>query len=586
MAKASVPKLQRTISANNRETPSESLEAVGTRPRRAQRRPTKSAPYELANHAKAFIEGFQFANAYEFLCSLLAAGTSISTPAQPYVGFLPPPTQIALAASLIPHKFKTISAENLRGSNAALHYLQCLLNTIEAPAYPYIRQAFTFPADRTRRRPRGYRNATRSLSPEEDDGIDHLYCEVANDKSLWYRADDFWHVVGWAFNCSVAYKRRWERWKLWLKVMMDLLEADWEVCVKQSQRDNTNGEVVLQQSLIWLYLSQESQDMTRTARRRIVKAIFAVASVESVRDYPEVWENETIEPTEKANKRQKLGNVDFETGEVADYDSDEEMKEAPQRPTRAIERRSEVTVLPNLPDINNGGLTLHDAIERLGGNDAVHLRQRLVALLAQVAIKLPKHFTILSDWFDNVVEEFRYLPTMLFSIFLPTLTVPRPMKFMFLANLLLPFVSGSLPDYFRYDPTQQHFESILLPLKAGQSFAANAKVSLILEQLFVLMVAEDGLQATNALREAMQAGIQARHDVYGSGRGKKGNAGEEKQARELMEACSRRLMGMLEMLEIMAGKPPQKKAYRKNNSFLSFGSGSPLSSAPSDTEED
>lgn len=178
------------------------------------------------------------------------------------------------------------------------------------------------------------------------------------------------------------------------------------------------------------------------------------------------------------------------------------------------------------------------------------------------------------------------MPTMFFSVFLPTLTVPRPMKIMFLANLLLPFVTGTLPDYFRYDPKQEHFESILLPLKAGQSFAANAKVSLILEQLFMLMMAGDGLQATDTLREAVETGIQARHDAYGSGRGKKGNAGEEKQARDLMEACSRRLLGMLEMLEITAGKPPQKKVDRKNISFLSFGSGSPLSSPPSDTEEE
>src|SRR5690242_7715808 len=151
------------------------------------------------------------ANAYEFLYSLLAAGTSISTPAQPYTGFLPPPSQIALAASLIPHKFKTASLDNNKGSDAALRYLLCLLHTIEAPAYPYIRQAFTFPTERTRRRPRGYRNATRSVSPDEEDDIDHLYCEAANDKSLWYRADDFWHIVGWAFNCSAAYKKRWER---------------------------------------------------------------------------------------------------------------------------------------------------------------------------------------------------------------------------------------------------------------------------------------------------------------------------------------------------------------------------------------
>lgn len=322
------------------------------------------------------------ANAYEFLHSLLAAGTSISTPAQPYVGYLPPLSQIALAASLVPYKFKSSSRETSRGSDAAFRYLQCLLFTIEGPTYPYVRQAFTFPIERTRRRPRGYRNATRSLSPDEDDDIDHLYCEAANDKSLWYRADDFWHIVGWAFSCSAAYKKRWERWKLWLTVMLDFLEADWDVCIKQSQHDEAGQEAVLQQSLIWQYVLGEGQSMTRTTRRRIAKSIFAIASTESLKDYPEIWENETREPREPPNKKQKLGNVDFETGEVADYDSDEEMKDAPARVTRAIERKLEVTPPPGLPDINNGSLNLHDAIERLGGSDAITLRQRLLALVS------------------------------------------------------------------------------------------------------------------------------------------------------------------------------------------------------------
>jgi hypothetical protein len=204
-----------------------------------------------------------------------------------------------------------------------------------------------------------------------------------------------------------------------------------------------------------------------------------------------------------------------------------------------------------------------------------------------VATKLPTQFTTLSDWFDNVVEDFRYLPTMLFNVFLTTLALPTQLKIMFHANLLLPFVSGTLPDYFRNEPTQEHFESVLLPLQGiKQSFADNAKISFILEQLFMLMMNENALNPTDQLREAMEAGIQARHSVYGTGRGKRGNAGEERQARNLMEASSGRLLGMLEMMEIVSGKPPQKRADRKNITLLSFGSGSPLSSAPSDTEED
>jgi hypothetical protein len=44
---------------NNDGTPSAALKAVGARPRRVQRRPTKQASYELCNHAKAYLEGGQ-----------------------------------------------------------------------------------------------------------------------------------------------------------------------------------------------------------------------------------------------------------------------------------------------------------------------------------------------------------------------------------------------------------------------------------------------------------------------------------------------------------------------------------------------
>lgn len=167
-------------------------------------------------------------------------------------------------------------------------------------------------------------------------------------------------------------------------IMLDFLERDWDLCVRQGRHDEEDQEAILLQSLVWQYIAGEGQSMTRTARRRIARAIFAIASPDSLKDYPEVWENEAKEPEEPPNKKQKLGNVDFETGEVADYDSDEEMKDtlAFARVTQAIERKLEVTPPTGLPDIDNGSLDLDAAIERLGGNDAIVLRQRLLALVS------------------------------------------------------------------------------------------------------------------------------------------------------------------------------------------------------------
>jgi hypothetical protein len=54
---AKIPELSSRL--NGHAQPSEALEAVGARPRRVQRRPTKQASYELCNHAKAYLEGGQ-----------------------------------------------------------------------------------------------------------------------------------------------------------------------------------------------------------------------------------------------------------------------------------------------------------------------------------------------------------------------------------------------------------------------------------------------------------------------------------------------------------------------------------------------
>jgi hypothetical protein len=62
---------------------------------------------------------------------------------------------------------------------------------------------------------------------------------------------------------------------------------------------------------------------------------------------------------------------------------------------------------------------------------------------------------------------------------------------------------------------------------------------------------------------------------------------EEAQGRDMMKACSERMLGMLDVLEIAAGKPPQPLQESTSAPFMSFGSGSSLSPAPdSDTDID
>lgn len=273
------------------------------------------------------------------------------------------------------------SKDAIKGSDAALRYLQCVHSTIDGPAYPTIRKAFTFSEERNRRRVPGYRSAAGSLSPEPSGDIEQIAGDDAHAKSLWYRAEDFWHIVGWAFNCSVEHKKRWDRWKLWLNTSLDFLETDWDSCIKQSSGNEAGRVSTLQESLLWHYIVGDAESTNRGMRRRIVKAILAMASPESQKEYPEVWEKETAEPKRKKDHNQPLGEVDFETGEVGDYDSDEEMQDASEQAS------DEPTSSPTV--VSDGGIqSLDDAVEQLGGQDAIALRQRLIALVGAHALRM------------------------------------------------------------------------------------------------------------------------------------------------------------------------------------------------------
>ena len=105
--------------------------------------------------------------------------------------------------------------------------------------------------------------------------------------------------------------------------------------------------------------------------------------------------------------------------------------------------------------------------------------------------------------------------------------------------------------------------------------------------MFLYMVSENLLLVNDALRAAVESGIVARQKVYGTSKGKRGNAKEEEQGREIMQATSARLLGMLELLEMAAGVEPQPRKEKARLRSLLSSFGSSLSSAPgSETDVD
>jgi hypothetical protein len=331
--------------------------------------------YLRATHTDIIID----ASGYDFLHSLLAAGTSISTPAQPYIGFVAPPAYLALASSLVVYPkitTRTHSKDARKGADAALRYLRCIHNTLDGPAYPTIRKALSFNKEHSRRRARGHRSTTASPSPRLGEDVELVAGDAANTESLWTQAEDFWHIVGWAFNCSISHKKRWARWKLWLDIMLDFLVTDWEFCVRRSKEDDADREAILKESLIWSYIVFDAGSVNRMVRRRIVKAILASASVDSLKEYPEIWEKETKGPKRKKHNEQQAREVDFETGDMADYESDNDMPDAQGDDPDDNEFEGSTGADDQDDDLLN-------AVDQLGGIEAIELRQQFIALVSQ-----------------------------------------------------------------------------------------------------------------------------------------------------------------------------------------------------------
>lgn len=176
---------------------------------------------------------------------------------------------------------------------------------------------------------------------------------------------------------------------------------------------------------------------------------------------------------------------------------------------------------------------------------------------------------------------------MVFNVFLSTSRLPALSHIALNANSLLPVASGKALQPIYDSPVQSELESSILTLGgATQSFALNAKVSLLIEQLFIYMLDNDLLEATDRLRAAVEFGIEVRQSVHGSNKGRRGNAAEEEQGSAVMQAASERLLGLLEVLEMSAWKEPQpqKKKSKLLPLFSSFGSS--LSPAPESEPDD
>ncbi|KAI9719077.1 MAG: hypothetical protein M1812_003707 [Candelaria pacifica] len=520
-------------------------------------RAARQLPYQLKENCLIFFEEGLYSQGLTLLLNLLSAGTSTaSSTGQPVPAFAPPHQHLSLAATLVVHPSLTTRAssnERIRASNTALRLLR-LSNKLLGPVNANFATAFTFnnPGG-LRRSTNNWRRVTDAESPSSNEDQDSVNNVLAKAGSLWTRAEDFWQVVGWAFNCSVLWPKRWARWKLWLEFMLDVLRDDWEERVRMNEeREEWDNEMdYLEESMIVKYLPS---DFSRYGgNRRIVRAVFADGSPKCLNEFKEIFKNETTERTKKNSTKKLEVKVNVEEDIYADYmeaeeDSDDEETQTHEPAIASPSSDDSVYITPhNNRPTNKPSPIVPNGATLFGGMESLNLRQRFLALLSQTSASLPQTFTPLQTLYDLYVENIRPLPLATFSLLLtPSTPYLPPSALSSLSQLLLRSLLSSnapLPSTLitlntttpnntqiiaNDELTQEILERCYLPYAANtKNVLDNTKVGLLVEGLLRLLARHEILVWTESLEFAVEEGVRNREmKVRDDGRRSRGGVGK------------------------------------------------------------
>lgn len=459
------------------------------------------------------------------------AGTATGTPRVKAVP-VPPSSHLALLCTVTVHPQYTTRVEkkdHLDAASAALSYLRNLL-VIVGPLNADFRTAFQFFQNTTRGGRRSVRDnlmtGTDAYSNELSDGDDDRANEdrvrgkLANEGSVWRRGQNFWSVLGWAFNCSVLHPQRWRYWRTWLGFMLDVMDADWEERDRRdSEAHEANGRVgdvpttSRRDSIIYMYMNQQSG--RQGTFKAMVKAILADGSAVSAAAFREIFEKEPRAAKKRSNKR-KREVVDIENDKFGDYYDDESFSSGvsePPTPEKAQKQHS------SRPSTHKSQDTCFGA-ENPWYSESMTLRLRVFKLLSLATATLGKPRD-LQELYEDFIDGLKLLSPAMFSLLLTQRANPlRPethatiIKGLF--DLLLP---SSHKRAHKVDPeadaqgllTKEMLEQCYV-IHAANTVALedNAKLSLVVENAIHLLWQCGGLVYAESLAKAVEKGIEAR----------------------------------------------------------------------------
>ncbi|KAK3112465.1 hypothetical protein LTR53_011242 [Teratosphaeriaceae sp. CCFEE 6253] len=517
---------------------------------------TASLPQQLlSHHLSTAIETGLHSQAIALLSASLTSGTSTRRPA-----LLPPPPYLAFLATIAVHPALTTRTTEIakrEAADEAARYLRHAVKLI-GPRGAGLDEAFRF-VEGKRLANKRVKSAVSTASPVEFASIKSPY---ADTESLWTNAENFWHVVGWAFNCSVIHPRRWRRWQVWLALMLDVLEAD----LASHTNTGTVGDSMFAQYLL-------SMQGGRQNKRVLMRAILADGGERSLVQFPEIWKGETRPPKrekhEEAEQQSKRRKLDLDNDDYGDYFSADSDADPPAAASTTTRRSRSTSKRPQHSASPSPSTSVHRA-GSLGGARSLGLRHRLLTLLLHLSTLAPTVFLSPQDLLDLFTETLPHLPLTIFMAYI----LPATNTNLFLTPdaqaslaqaLIRPFLAGRMSDADILPLTRERFERVYAPLTAsGANAVENARVQIGVEALIRLLWrdhrehyrgrgeggGEGGVgewRCTESLRQAVEAGIKARGEKVGTdGRRRRGEETEE-AVRVLEDSCQR-MRAVLDLL--------------------------------------
>ncbi|KAI1822683.1 hypothetical protein F4861DRAFT_377211 [Xylaria intraflava] len=500
----------------------------------------KQLPPELKEHCRVYLEEALPRQAIFLLDNLL----STRSPDRRNAAYCPPPSQISLLCSIIVHPDFTTrpkEADWPQISLQALVYLQDLL-AVFGPINAGFKEAVLFGSGHN-----SPQAANDDFYVDEDQrGLVRLAPRYGTD-SIWHRSQDFFRVVGWAFNCSVLSAERWQWWRRWLEFMLDLLEKD---LLERHRLDTEMGcedMPVLQGAILVSYLNPRCGRILDV----LMKALFADGNTTASSVFQEVWpkERKTKRGSRDALKKRKLEKINIDKGEYGSYLDDESLPSEPPTPQKLRTK---------------SGLE-QEAFET-AYIETISLRQRLFSWVSFLCFNLDDDTAPIdtSDLYEKFARGIKELPLPLFSAFINNsasmLRVDQQVEM--LQHLISLVITPGALHPRKVDRAKSEegaispaiLERCFLPYPAGTiQVEDNVKMSLILENLLMIIWRHCEVDETfsDDLTNAVTKGIEARRDKVNKKkvRGRvKVFDGQELEAKAALESSGTRLKWLAEAI--------------------------------------